>query len=128
MVVAVPTIALGVLAETLLVLRTIVDEVMLTWDVKYLADFGALDYLHGCIELRCFRVLGNIAGVNHEIGRLHSRRDHVDLVDCLGERAGHIRVRTFVEADVAVADLHEREVFYLPGCRRTTLRSLGEQL
>src|SRR5580698_7492453 len=62
MVVTVPAVTYGSLAETLLVLRTIVDKVVLAGYVEYLTDLTASDHLRGCIELHSLRVLRDVAG------------------------------------------------------------------
>src|ERR1700761_7986625 len=48
--------------------------------------------------------------MNHELWRLLAHGSSVDPVDRRLQRAGHIRIRSFVEPDVAVADLHEGKV------------------
>jgi hypothetical protein len=77
----------------------------------------------GRIELFDFGEVGDVAGMHHERRLLWQR---VDRVDRLVERAQHVGVRRKREADVAVADLHEREVAAGSCCRERTRRRHGE--
>jgi hypothetical protein len=74
-----PAIGLGTFAETLLVQFAIVDEVMLARNIKDLGRLRALNHLGRSIKLGCLRVLGNIAGMDHEVRRFHPGRNHVNL-------------------------------------------------
>src|SRR5277367_2362078 len=48
--------------------------------------------------------------MNHELRLLHSRASRIDFVDSDLQRAGYILVGCLIEANMTVADLHEREV------------------
>src|ERR1700728_2036033 len=114
MVVAVPAISYRSLAESLLVQHAIVERIiMLTRNIKNFADLRAFDHLHSRIELRSFRVLRDVSGVDHEVRRLHPHRDNIDLVDSLLQRSRHIRIRPLVESNMTIANLDEREVLRL---------------
>ena len=68
---------------------------------------GAADELLGRVELRGAREMADIAGVDQQL-RAVAPLPH--QLDRLAERAGRVGVRRVVEADMAVADLHEGEV------------------
>src|SRR5450631_663129 len=112
-VVAVPPVSQRPFAKALLVLFAIVErKIMLSGDIKHLPSLCALDHLNRCVEFGRLRTLGDIAGMNHELWLLHPRPSCIDLVDGDLQGAGHILVGCFIEADMTVADLHEREVLY----------------
>ena len=68
---------------------------------------GLRDDLVGVVELRCRRQMADVAGVDHEGGL---GRQRIDLGDALLKRAERIGIRRLeVEADMAVADLQERQ-------------------
>jgi hypothetical protein len=64
------------------------------------------DDLRGIVELGRRRQMGDVAGMEHE-RRLVGERLH--LGDGLLQRAERVRVCGFVEADMAIGDLQERE-------------------
>src|SRR5271165_3899206 len=104
---AVPALALGPLAEPFQVFRPVADDVVLAWHVEDLVDLDPLEDLGDGVELLGCRKVGEVAGVDQKIGSL---RQCVDPGDGLLQRGGHaLLVRVFAEADVAVADLDERE-------------------
>ena len=102
-----PTGAVRAFAEALEILGAIVtQDVVLAGDEEDLFRFAVLEHLLEIVELLRLRELREIAGVEDEIGCL---RERVNAGDCFAEGRGDIRVGRFVEADMAVADLHEIE-------------------
>ena len=80
---------------------------MLAGHVEDLADLDLLEDLGDGVELLGRREVGEVAGVDQEIGPL---RQGVDPGHGLLERGGHgLLVRVLAEPDVAVADLDKRE-------------------
>src|ERR1700722_14138607 len=82
---------------------------------------------HSCIELRGLGVLSNVASMNHEVWQLHPCRDNIDSVDGFLQRPRYIRISALVESNVAIADLDEGEVLYLPNPASTALCRLRQQ-
>src|SRR5271157_3203771 len=104
---AVPALALGPLSEPLQVFRPVADDVVLAWHVEDLADLDPLEDLGDGVELLGCREVGEVAGMDQEVGSLRQR---VDPGHGLLKRDGHaLLVRVLAETDVAVADLDERE-------------------
>ena len=82
-------------------------DVVLAWHVEDLADLDPLEDLGDGVELLGCREVGEVAGVDQEVGSL---RQGVDPGHGLLKRGGHaLLVRVLAEPDVAVADLDERE-------------------
>src|SRR5439155_14713539 len=67
---------------------------------------GLRDDALGVVELRDFREVRDIAGMDHE---RRPDRQRLDLADRLFERAIDVRIGRLIEADMAVADLQECE-------------------
>ena len=112
---AVPAGALGVLAVALAVeLDLFVDDVVLARHVVHV-EAGGLDDAVGVVELLRLRQVGDVAGVDHELGL---GRQRLHLGDRLLQRAGGVGIGGLVEADMAVADLKEGQPGRLCGqCR-----------
>src|SRR6266540_1275156 len=103
-----PAAAFRSFAEALEVLfAVVIEDVVLTRYVEHLLGLAALEDLFKCVELFGLGKVRQVAGVNNKVRR---RGQGVDLRDCFLQRAEHVLVRFLAEADVAVADLHEREV------------------
>src|SRR6202171_3930523 len=77
---------------------------------------GLRDDALGVVEFDRLRQMGDVAGVDHE-GRFYRYR--LDLVDGFLEGADRVGVGRLVEADMAVADLQERQAGRLCRLRRT---------
>jgi hypothetical protein len=107
MVEAVPARALGSLAVAVEegLARALVQHVVLARHVEH-GEAGFLEDLVGVVELLVARQLGDVAGVDDEV-RLD--RQGQDLAHGLAEGGLRVGVGRLVEADVAVADLQERE-------------------
>jgi hypothetical protein len=73
--------------------------------IKHLAALDALDKLRR-IKFRGLSILADVAGVQQQIRR---KPKPVDLIQRQFLGPGHILVGRFVEADVAIADLHKTE-------------------
>ena len=109
---AVP-LAIGRSVEALEEVPAIVDEhVVLTWHVVSVEACGA-DDLPSSIEFLGLRQVRHIAGVQHE--QPAAARQGAHFLDRRAERCVRVGVRVLVEADMAIADLDERET---PGFRR----------
>ena len=103
----VPAAPLGVFAVALEVgfAGAFIDDVVLTRHVVHVEP-AAADKLLGVVELCRFRKMRDVAGVQHE-GRLV--RDRLNPVDGFFQRIDGMRISGFVEADVAIGNLQERE-------------------
>ena len=77
----------GPLAEPLEVLAVVADDVVLAGHVEDLADLDPLEDLGDGVELLRLREVGEVAGVDQEVGRLRQR---VDPGHGLLERGGHV--------------------------------------
>ena len=71
---AVPALALGPLAEPLEVLRPVADDVVLAWHVEDLVDLDPLEDLGDGVELLGRREVGEVAGVDQEVGSFAAAR------------------------------------------------------
>ena len=102
---AVITLVPGRLAEAVEVFRDRgVGGVVLTGHGVQLRGAQPREELLSQIEFRRLREMRDVAGVDDERRLLGQA---VDDVDRAVERSGHIGIRLLVEADVAIADLHE---------------------
>jgi hypothetical protein len=75
--------------------------------VEYL-PLGPHQYLIESVELSSFRAVGQVAGMNEEIG---GNLIGADFVQCGLQCCGDIGIHRLVEADMTVADLHKVEVY-----------------
>src|SRR6202040_3620242 len=91
----------------------IIENVVLARDVVNV-EARLRDDAIGVVELGRLGEMRDIAGMNDECWL---RRERADLLDGFLERADGIRIGGLVEADMAVADLQEREP-----ARRRSLR------
>ena len=104
-VVAVPARAERAAAEPRAVLRAVVvEDVVFAGHIEDLFRAAVLQQLLEYVELRRLGEVGQVAGVEDELG---GAGQGVDAGDGLAEGGGDVEVGGFVEADVAVADLHE---------------------
>jgi hypothetical protein len=102
---AVPAIALGPLAETLVKhLAVVAENIMLTGNVKDLVGFETLERFGKSVELFGLRELREVARVKNE---RWGRWQRVDLGNRFAQGCGHIWIGILIKSDVAVADLHE---------------------
>ena len=103
-----PPGALRAFAETLEVLRAIVaQDVMLAGNVEDLLRLACFQHLLEVIEFFGLGKMGEIAGVQDEVGLPGLR---IDLRDRFPKGARDIRICRFREADMAVTDLREGEI------------------
>src|SRR6185503_13073445 len=111
----IPAGAFGAAAVALAIelARLLVDDVVLARHVMHV-ESGLRDDFLGVVELRSFRQMRDVAGVDHEGG---PGRQRLDATDRLLERAFGVGVGGLVEAHVAVADLQEGEARGLGGER-----------
>ncbi len=77
---------------------------MLPGDIENVLGAAALEHLIEGVELLRLRQLGDISSMNQEGWRNGHR---IDAIERNLERFGHIFVRIFGEADVAIADLQK---------------------
>src|SRR5262249_32955171 len=99
--------ALGPLTEPLEVLRAVADDVVLAGHGEDPTDLDPLEDLGDGVELLGGGEVGEVAGVDQEVG---SSRQRVDPGHGLLERGGaSLLVGVLAEPDMAVADLDERE-------------------
>src|SRR5271166_1918123 len=111
---AVPARPFGVLAVAFAIeLGVLIEEVVLAWNIMHVEACLGDDAL-GVVELGRLGEMRNVSGVDHE-GGLGWKR--FDLRERLFEGADHIGISRLVEADMAVADLHETELARLGGQR-----------
>ncbi len=111
MVEAEPAVALGAGPEELPVLLAgVVGGVVLAGQDQDLARPQRGEHLLDLVELFVGRVVGQVTGVDDEIG---PGREPVDEVDGALEGLGDVGIGGAGEADVAVGDLHEAEVLGL---------------
>src|SRR5262249_10229587 len=90
-----------------ILLSVVVEDIVLARHVKDLLGFAALQNLLQRVELLGFGEMRQVAGVQHERGRVGQR---VDFGHRLAQRRGDVLVRLLAEADMAVADLNKAEI------------------
>ncbi|SLE25133.1 Uncharacterised protein [Mycobacteroides abscessus subsp. massiliense] len=113
---AVPSVTAGAVAEhAAILLSSIIDRVMFSRNGEHVWSAQSGHHLLGLIELRVGSQVSEIAGMDHEIGRVPQI---VDLIDRMTERIDHIRVGRAVESEMAVTDLGEAQ----RGARRRSRR------
>ena len=104
---AVPAVAIHAAAEACEErLAVVTDHVVLAGDVEHLAGPCLFQQFGHGVELLGLGQVRQVAGMHHEIGSLRLRVDQCDRLAQAGDRIG---VGRLVEADMAVADLHEAE-------------------
>ena len=87
--------------------QALVDDVVLARNVVDV-ELGLTDDLISIVEFVRLRQMGDIARMDHEgWARLHSQFLH--LANGFAQRAERVRIGRFIKADMAVADLQERE-------------------
>ncbi len=102
---AVPALAPGPLAESFEILG-VADHVMLAWNVGDMSNLRPLENLGDGVELPGRGEMCEVAGVDQQF---RPSRKRIDLVDGCLQRTDDVLVRFLGEADVAIADLNERE-------------------
>ena len=103
-----PALAFRTLAKPFEVLfAVVVEHVVFAGDIKHPRRFAGLENLLERVEFFRFREMGEIAGVKDEVRR---GGQCVDLGYRFLQCTHHVLVGFLVEANVTVADLHEREV------------------
>src|SRR5262249_37826026 len=108
----VPARAFGALSVSLAeLLALVIQNIVFAWDEEHLFACALQDLVH-IVELLRLRQVADISGVQQEL-RLYRQR--LDLVDGGLQRPGDIRVCSFVEPHVTVADLDESQ-FTWCGC------------
>src|SRR5581483_8818790 len=111
---AVPAGALGALAVAFLVEFLVrIEEIVFAGHVMHI-ELRLRDDPVGVVELLRRRQVADVAGVDHE-RRLGRQRVHPG--DGLFQRAERVRIGGLVEADMAVADLQERQPLGFLGLR-----------
>src|ERR1039457_2175642 len=111
---AVPTSATRAFAVAVEILFSVVDRnIVLAGHVKDLLLPGRLQYPFHAVEFGGLRRMTDIARVNDELRRMWKP---VDLVHRCLERCGNVRIRGFVESDMAVADLNEIQFAFGGAC------------
>src|SRR5579859_3844685 len=109
---AVPARAFGVLGVALAEhFSVIVENVVLSWHKENLLVGSLQNLVHG-IELFGIGKMADVTGVQNELRRIGQG---VDLVHGGLERADDVRIRRFVEAHVAIADLHKTQPSHFVG-------------
>src|SRR5579863_3021851 len=118
-----PAAAARVFAEALEIKLAIVrGRVMLAGHVEQLTPRA--EKLAERVELLWFGGVGEVAGVDEEIGLCWAR---VDFAERGPERRGDVGIGGFAEADVAVADLDEAEVGLLAGVPAVRVQGLADE-
>ena len=105
---AVPTVPLGAftVAVEIGLAEALVDDVVLAGNLVDVEP-SLTDDLISVVEFVRLGQMGDIARMDHE-GRARNNQ-FLDLADGLAKRAERVRIGWFIEADMAVADLQERE-------------------
>jgi hypothetical protein len=81
--------------------------VMFAGDTEHFFLPEAFEDLAECVEFAGFRKVGQVAGVENQIGLVDGG---IDLVDGQLQGTVDVRISGLVKADVAVADLNESEI------------------
>src|ERR1039457_494415 len=111
---AVPTSATRAFTVASEILFSVVDRnIVLAGHIEDLLLPGCLEYPFHGVEFGSLRRMTDIASVNDELRWMWKR---VDLVHRCLERRGNIRIRGFVESNMAVADLNEIHFAFGAAC------------